>query len=185
MAKDDGFVKVPNELYIAIITYGFTQTQMAVVLYIVRKTLGWRKRKDKIAISTMAKELNKKRQLISRTVSDLQKMTVVGIERGRNGVPPIMWVQDPENWDKPATVQFHATTGFHETFYDKTCNRTVSGGETVELQEPATVQFHTTDNTDNITDNTTDISPDPTDEDDGWMDADEALKEWRGSNGAV
>lgn len=155
MDKGKGFVSVPTGLYMAIITYGFTQTQMAVVLYIVRKTYGWRKTKDKIAVSIIARELNKKRQLISRTVSDLQKMSVISIERSRNGVAPIMWVQPPENWDKPATVQFHATAGFHATFRTQTCNCTVSGGETAGLQVPETVQFHTTYNTDNITDKTT------------------------------
>lgn len=185
MDKNNGFVSVPNELYMAIITYGFTQTQMAVVLYIVRKTYGWRKAKDKIAVSVIAKELNKKRQLISRTVADLQKMSVIGMERSRNGIPPIMWIQDPNNWDKPATVQFHATTGFHETFREQTCNRTVSGGETVELQEPATVQFHTTYNTDTITDKTTEISSAPVNEDDEWLDADEAWRRWKEENGTV
>lgn len=167
MDKDKGFVSVPNRLYMAIITYGFTQIQMIVVLHIVRKTYGWRKQKDRIAISVIAKELNKKRQLISRTVSDLQKLSVIGIERSRNGVPPVMWIQDPKNWDKPETVEFHATTGFHETFRTQTCNRTVSGGETVEFQEPATEQFHTTYNTDTITDKTTEIPIDPSEDDDG------------------
>ena len=140
MDKDKGFVSVPNRLYMAIITYGFTQIQMIVVLHIVRKTYGWRKQKDRIAISVIAKELNKKRQLISRTVSDLQKLSVIGIERSRNGVPPVMWIQDPKNWDKP---------------------------ETVEFQEPATEQFHTTYNTDTITDKTTEIPIDPSEDDDG------------------
>ena len=150
MGKNNGFVSVPNELYMAIITYGFTQTQMAVVLYIVRKTYGWRKAKDKIAVSVIAKELNKKRQLISRTVADLQKMSVIGMERSRNGIPPIMWIQDPNNWDKPATVQ-----------------------------------FHTTYNTDTITDKKTAISSDPVNEDDEWLDADEAWRRWKDENGTV
>lgn len=186
MADKGSFVRIPQKMYAAILTYGFTSTQILVVLYVLRKTYGWGKTKDVIAISKIARDTNKKRQLISRTVSDLQKMNVLGVERDRSNVRPMMWVEDPENWDKGATVEFHATFGFMQLKVAGGETVQFQGGETQELQEGATVEFHTIEHKEPITKEPY-IKEDPSgsSDDEEWLDPEEAWRRWKEKNGTV
>lgn len=127
MKSADGFDKIPNKMMVALMTYDFTVTQYKVVLYVLHKTCGWNKNRDRIAISKMARDLGKHRQMISRTVLDLSKMNVLEVVREREVSIPEMRVLEPENWDRGATVEFHATAGFHATVESTGCNRTVAG----------------------------------------------------------
>lgn len=171
--SDNGYTKIPNEIIEAMFRRKFTQTQMIVILYVLRKTTGWNKPSDHIAISKLASDTKKKRQLISRTVSDLEQMGVLKVVRTVNGKAPEMSVNIPSEWLKPETVQLHATPEIHATKKAKTCNRTVSGGETVQLQEPETVQLHTKDIKDTIKDTIQKKEPsapisEDDDDDEGW-----------------
>lgn len=139
----DNFTKIPNEILESIATYKFTSVQIAIVLYVLRKTSGWNKPSDNISISQMAKDMGRKRQLLSRTVGDLEKMGVLRIERYGNGKVPEMAVAPPKDWDKPATVQLHETAQLHETTQFRSLQPDSCTPATVQLQEPATVQLHT------------------------------------------
>ena len=39
----DNFTKFQNDIYDALLSYGFTRLQLLVVLYVIRKTDGWHK----------------------------------------------------------------------------------------------------------------------------------------------
>lgn len=188
MDNGKGFTKIPNDLLTAIMTYKFTATQLIVVLYVLRQTIGWNKTRDIIAVSKIAKDVGRKRQLISRTVSDLEKLNVLCVERKCNGVKPMLWINDPENWDKPETVQFHVTTGFHETEKIQKVKPYSFRGETEQLHKSETEQFHTKDNKDIYIKDNKDISNSPPseskkDDDTEWLDADEAMRRWKQKNG--
>lgn len=186
MDNSKNFIKIPLKLYTAVLTYGFSSTQLLVVLYVIRKTYGWNKKKDVIAISKIASDTGKRRQLISRTVSELKKMSVLGVERKNSNARPKMWVEEPENWFKSETVEFHETVGFHVTKSCIKCNRTVSPDETVEFHQSETVEFHTIDNIEPNKKNY--LIEEPSDSqkgEDEWLDPDEAWRRWREQNGAV
>ena len=123
----DKFTKFPNELLVSAAKYEFTATQYAVLLYLVRQTYGYGIYKRKISISMTAKHLGRKRQVISRAINDMEKMGVITIEREKNGKAPVVWINKPENWDKPATAELHVTGEFHVT---------------EKLQVPATAELH-------------------------------------------
>lgn len=115
MKSADGFDKIPNKMMVALYTYGFSPTQMQVVLYVLHKTCGWNKHKDRIAISKMARDLGKYRQKVSGAVSDLQKMNVLEVERERSNMVPNMRVLDPEEWEQTVTISGHVTKRGHVT----------------------------------------------------------------------
>ena len=101
---DNGFTKIPNRLFDAILAYGFTETQLHVVLYIIRKTEGWNKPSDVISIAKMGKDIRKRRQHLSSVIADLEKMNVITVERSTNHwKSSSMCVNDPDDWEITVT----------------------------------------------------------------------------------
>lgn len=147
----DSFTKIPNHILEAILAQKFTAVQMTVVLYVLRKTNGWNKPCDRISITQMARETGRRRQLLSRTVGDLEKLCVLKVERFGNGRVPEMSILDPKHWDKPATVQLHETAEMHVTKRGQNLQPYSFTPETVQLQEPETVQLHTKERKDTYT----------------------------------
>ena len=115
MKSADGFDKIPNKMMTALFSYGFTATQLQVVLYVLHKTCGWNKPRDRIAISKMARDIGRCRPKISGVVSDLQKMNVLEVERERQSAVPEMRVLDPSEWEQAVTCRGHVTSRGHVT----------------------------------------------------------------------
>ena len=113
MDDNKSFTRVPNDLFDAILAYGFTEVQLHVVLYIIRKTEGWHKPSDIISISKMAKDIRRCRQHLSSTVSDLEKLNVITVERSGQWKASTMRVNDPDDWDRPVTESGHCPKSGH------------------------------------------------------------------------
>ena len=96
--KQEGFVKVPNEIYDAILAQKLSISQVKAVMYIIRKTHGFRKQEDVISISKMATETGFARETMVRTIHDLEKMGVVKLGEVVSGRPTHMMVLNPKNW---------------------------------------------------------------------------------------
>lgn len=71
---EDGYIQIANELMDAIINYHFNNSELKIVLTIIRKTYGWKKKKDQISfsqISRLAKiSIRHSQRVIKRLVDD-------------------------------------------------------------------------------------------------------------------
>ena len=52
---EDGYIQIANELIDAIISYPFKNSELKIVLIIIRKTYGWKKKKDRLSFSQISK----------------------------------------------------------------------------------------------------------------------------------
>lgn len=112
---DKQFVRYPVEICEAFCTYHLSPVQWNIVHYIARKTYGWGKTADYISVRLMSKHLGKSRTMVSGAVNELYKKGVIGVSRDKNGRPAKMWIQPPEEWDKPVTISGHVTETGHVT----------------------------------------------------------------------
>lgn len=103
----DNYTKFPNDLLEAIIGYKLTAAQVKVMLYVIRKVNGWGKPSDAISITRIAKKTGYSRRTIITTVSDLEKMGVLEVERHGAGRMSEMRVSAPKNWDQPVNCTSH------------------------------------------------------------------------------
>lgn len=98
--KEQGFTRVPNELYDAVLSQRLTATQERALLYIIRKTCGFQKREDKISISKMARETGFSRRAMINAVHDLTKMGIIKCGTVTSGTPTYMTINHPSYWDR-------------------------------------------------------------------------------------
>jgi len=52
---EDGYIQIANELIDAIISYPFKNSELKIVLTIIRKTYGWKKKKDRLSFLQISK----------------------------------------------------------------------------------------------------------------------------------
>ena len=52
---EDGYIQIANELMDAMISYPFKNSELKIVLTIIRKTYGWKKKKDRLSFSQISK----------------------------------------------------------------------------------------------------------------------------------
>lgn len=83
--KEDGFTAIANELLDAILQFGFSKRQMAVVLGLIRKTYGFNKTEDDITITQLANVSGLSRQNVSKTISELVDLGAVSKRDGKHG----------------------------------------------------------------------------------------------------
>lgn len=96
----DNFTKFQNDIYDALLSYGFTRLQLLVVLYVIRKTDGWHKPAgDYISIRKMAKDIGVTRANASQTVKHLAVAGVLEVYEGdKPRTMKLMRVTSPTNW---------------------------------------------------------------------------------------
>ena len=70
--KDKGYTRIPNDVLDAILTHGFNYTQLMIVLYVLRKTAGWNKARDSVAVSQIAQKVGRSRKFVSKSVKELE-----------------------------------------------------------------------------------------------------------------
>ena len=124
----ESFIKIPTDIMEALYSANLTKNQLRILLYIIRKTIGWRKKWDSVSIAQAAKELGARKQSLLAAVSELEARGIVAVERAC-GHPSKMAVNPVSEW--------------------KGVTKTVPVTETV----PVTKTAPTLDNTDTITDN--------------------------------
>lgn len=92
------FTKFPNDILEALYTRRLSPLHVQIMLYVIRRTYGYGKPRDRIAISRMAREIGRGRWKASSGVSDLVKMGMLGSEtptrKGR-----VMWIKQPSEWE--------------------------------------------------------------------------------------
>ena len=98
--KEEGFVKVPNSIYDALLSQRLSPAQEKAVLYIIRKTFGFRKNEDAISIRKMASDTGFSRRGMVNAVHDLEKMGIITLGEIVQGKPTHMMINDPKYWDR-------------------------------------------------------------------------------------
>ena len=144
-SSDKQFVKYPMEICEALCVYHLSPIQFNVVNYIIRKTYGWNKTKDYISVTLMAKEMGKKRSAVSGAVNDLRKKGIIGGEEERKGKASAMWINPPDDWDRPVTFSGHVTKLGHVTKtgqgVSRNHDRLVSGNRDGNLSQNRDTQY--------------------------------------------
>ena len=139
----DNYTKFPNDILDALIAYHLSGSYVAVVLYIVRKVNGWGKPSDAISVSKMAKQLGYSRRWIIGVVSDLEKMSILSVERNGSGRLSEMRVNDPEKWSKPVNCTSHVNRTSQGTVLHRGVNSTSHLPVNCTSQEPVNCTSHT------------------------------------------
>lgn len=83
---EDGFTRIANELFEAILRFGFSQRQMVVLLAILRKTYGYGKKEDDMSASQIGELCNISRNHVTETIGQLVKMGVLTKRQGGYGL---------------------------------------------------------------------------------------------------
>lgn len=83
---EDGFTRIANELFEAIIGFGFSQRQMAVLLAVLRKTYGYGKKEDDMSASQIGDLCNIKRNHVTETIGQLVNLNVLTKKQGNYGL---------------------------------------------------------------------------------------------------
>lgn len=109
----DDYTKFPNKIIEAMLEQRFTALQMRIIIYIIRKTNGWNKQFDYLAIARIARDIHATRPRVSGAVNDLIKMGVLSVKRETRTGLSEMSVNDPEKWDKDVPQREHATCEDH------------------------------------------------------------------------
>lgn len=83
---EDGFVRIANELFDAILTFQFSGRQQTVLLAIVRKTYGYGKKSDDMSASQIGDICGIARNHVTETLKQLAEMNVITMARGEYGM---------------------------------------------------------------------------------------------------
>lgn len=101
----DNFTQIPNDLLEALILYPLSGLRLRVMLYIIRKTRGWRKEYDYIAINKMAEEMGAYRPRLVGIVHELAYMGLIEIEKSGPSKPAKIRVLPPDRWENTVPAQ--------------------------------------------------------------------------------
>jgi phage replication O-like protein O len=96
-----GFVPWPNQVQDAALAFGFTKREGRVLLAIARKTYGWRKKKDRVSYSQIAKMTGLHARNVAQVMRNLRKARVLTCEGDPRGGSVLIWgIQEQvELWD--------------------------------------------------------------------------------------
>ena len=74
---EDGYTRVANELLEAIARIKLCAYETKVLIFIIRKTYGWNKKTDWIALSQIAENTNILKPNVSRTLRSLKQRNII------------------------------------------------------------------------------------------------------------
>jgi phage replication O-like protein O len=74
---EDGFTKVSNELLEALARTRLCSYESRILIFIIRKTYGWKKKKDWIALSQISEGTNILKPNVSRTLKKLENRNII------------------------------------------------------------------------------------------------------------
>lgn len=83
---EDGYLRIANELFDAILRFRFTLKQQSVLLAIIRKTYGYGKKTDDVSASQIGELCGIARNHVTETLHQLAAMNVISLERGSYGM---------------------------------------------------------------------------------------------------
>lgn len=82
---ENGYTRIANELLEAILRYGFTKQQLLVLFAVIRRTYGWGKKTDDMALTRLAQLTGIKLPHVSKAVRALEAANVLLKRSGRYG----------------------------------------------------------------------------------------------------
>ncbi|QDD65556.1 hypothetical protein EJD96_16025 [Herbaspirillum seropedicae] len=82
---EDGYIRIANSLLEAIISFGFTQRELLVLMAIMRKTYGFNKKADDMSASQIATLCNMARSHVTTTLGSLASRNIITKKTGRFG----------------------------------------------------------------------------------------------------
>lgn len=82
---EDGYTRIANELFDAILRYPFSKRELKIVLAVIRKTYGYNKKSDDMTLTQLADLTNMKLSHVSETVAGLTAQNVLLKREGRFG----------------------------------------------------------------------------------------------------
>ncbi|HDR9068958.1 TPA: replication protein [Burkholderia vietnamiensis] len=83
---EDGYTRIANELYEAILGFGFTQRQLLVLLTVLRKTYGYGKKEDDMSAAQIGQMCNVGRNHVTEVIGQLVHMNVLTRAPGTFGL---------------------------------------------------------------------------------------------------
>ena len=83
---EDGFTRIASELFDAVLGYGFTGRQLAVLMTVIRKTYGYNKSQDDMSASQIGDACGVARNHVSEALRELASMRVIHMRRGDFGM---------------------------------------------------------------------------------------------------
>lgn len=98
----DTFIKIPTDIQEGLYSYDFKKSHLRVLLYIERKTFGWRKREDRISMATMANDIGMTKRSVMRAIDELESMNVISVERSA-GRPSKVGIRPVGEWQRGDT----------------------------------------------------------------------------------
>ena len=85
---DCGHTKIVNEIMDALIKIRIPGEQMQCLLFILRKTYGWNKKKDEIALSQFVNATGIRKPHVSRALKSLEERNIIHVTRNGNKIIP-------------------------------------------------------------------------------------------------
>jgi len=82
---EDGYTRIANELYEAIMKHGFGKLEILIILAIIRKTYGYGKKHDDISLSQLSSLTGIHVSNCSRTINKLVEKQVLLKQQGKYG----------------------------------------------------------------------------------------------------
>lgn len=142
---EDGFTRIANELFEAILKFGFSEREMSVVFAIVRKTYGYGKKEDDMSASQIGDMIGKHRNHVTVAINKLVSMNVLNKRQGFHGM--ILGVnKEYRKWDKSlGLASTESVQGCTESVLPKLVpNRLRTSTESVQVD--STESVHTKEN---------------------------------------
>jgi len=68
---ENGYTRIVNELFEAIIEYPFTCTELRIILFVIRRTYGWKTNKTFISYGSVARKLRIDIRYVKRQINKL------------------------------------------------------------------------------------------------------------------
>lgn len=94
----DGFTPIANEIIEALWRVNLSSYETRVLWYLLRKTYGWQKKTDMIALSQFSKAIGIDRRHIHRAIKALSSKKMIVTYKGDNSVLSYGFQKDYEKW---------------------------------------------------------------------------------------
>lgn len=106
---EDGYIRIANELFDAILHFRFTLKQQSVLLAIVRKTYGYGKKADDVSAAQIGELCGMSRNHVTETLNELASMNVINKTPGKYGC--VIGINKRHTgWKKPEKATKSAST---------------------------------------------------------------------------
>lgn len=83
---EDGYTRIANELLAAMISIDISSQEMRAALFVIRKTYGYNKKEDFIALSQFQKALNISKTRASQIINSLVRKNILTVTENINGL---------------------------------------------------------------------------------------------------